>query len=41
MRHGHGVQIYADGEKYAGFWEFDERHGAGRMTYADGSEYNG
>lgn len=41
MRHGHGVQIYATGEKYAGIWSFDERHGNGRMTYADGSEYNG
>lgn len=42
MRHGNGVQVYADGvAKYAGTWHFDQRNGDGRQVFADGSEYQG
>jgi len=42
VRHGYGIQIYADSDaKYAGEWVFDIKHGDGHQVFSDGSEYRG
>ena len=38
--YGRGTYIYADGEKYVGEWQSDQRHGRGTFTSKDG-EYVG
>jgi hypothetical protein len=39
--HGHGVFMYADGDKYAGEFRDNKRHGQGVYTHASGDKYNG
>lgn len=41
QRHGFGVWIRRDGQKYEGQWKNGKRHGSGHMTYVDGSFYTG
>jgi hypothetical protein len=41
LRHGHGIQIYADKSRYAGNWHFDVQNTYGTFKFADGSEYAG
>ena len=39
--HGYGTYIFANGEKYIGYWKNAERSGEGTYTYPDGEEYVG
>lgn len=41
LRHGLGVQLWADGSKYEGMWKDGKCHGKGRMTHANGDIYEG
>ena len=41
LRHGRGVQIWEDGAKYDGEWEYDKAHGVGTFYHADGDIYQG
>lgn len=42
VRHGYGIQIYANGGgRYAGDWIHNKRTGNGHMIFQDGSEYRG
>jgi hypothetical protein len=41
MRHGIGLLIKNNGEKYQGEWVRDKRKGQGQMIYKDGSIYIG
>ena len=40
-RHGHGQQVWPDGQRYDGYWANNEFNGHGRMIYPDGSYYVG
>jgi hypothetical protein len=40
-RHGEGIEIYVDGDKYAGSWSHDHFHGHGTYTWSDGASYVG
>lgn len=40
-RHGFGMQIWADGSKYVGYWEHDKANGNGRLIHSDGDVYTG
>ena len=40
-RHGFGMQIWADGSKYVGYWKNDETNGRGRLIHHDGDVYVG
>ena len=39
--HGEGIEIYVDGDKYAGSWRHDHFHGQGTYTWSDGASYVG
>ncbi len=39
--HGYGVNVWANGDRYEGFWESDLPHGKGTYTWANGSGYQG
>ena len=39
--HGTGTLVYANGHKYVGQFERDERHGFGRYTSSNGDVYEG
>jgi hypothetical protein len=41
MREGKGVQTWADGSKYEGYWRNDKANGKGRLIHADGDVYEG
>lgn len=41
LRHGYGIQIFADKSRYAGQWFLGKQHGDGHLRLADGSEYRG
>jgi hypothetical protein len=41
VRHGHGVQTWADGGRYVGRWARDRPHGEGSREWPDGSRYEG
>jgi hypothetical protein len=42
VRHGFGIQIYAEGGgRYAGDWHNNQITGDGHLVYRDGSEYRG
>ncbi len=41
MRQGKGIQIWADGSKYEGFWKNDMANGKGRLIHQDGDVYEG
>lgn len=41
QRDGMGVQIWADGSKYEGFWRNGKANGRGRLIHADGDVYEG
>ena len=38
MRSGQGTYTWADGAKYVGEWQSDEKNGQGTYTYVDGSK---
>ena len=40
-RHGRGLFIWEDGEKYMGYWVNDKREGQGKNTYTNGNKYEG
>ena len=40
-KHGKGLMIYTNGEKYDGFWANDKKHGKGQMIYKNGDKYEG
>eukprot|EP01034_Spumella_vulgaris_P035993 gene35993-44389_t len=40
-KHGQGTEITADGSKYVGQFQFNERHGYGELTSPNGDEYKG
>ena len=40
-RHGYGVQSWADGSHYEGYWVNDKANGKGRLYHADGDIYQG
>jgi hypothetical protein len=41
MRDGKGLQIWADGSLYEGYWKADKANGRGRLIHADGDVYEG
>ena len=41
QKHGKGVTIYANDDKYDGDWVNDKREGKGVMTYSNGNKYDG
>jgi len=41
LRDGRGVQIWANGSRYDGFWKEGMAHGRGRLVHADGDVYIG
>jgi hypothetical protein len=42
LRHGSGIETYADGNKYDGSWVKDKKHGIGEYRWADdGTIYKG
>lgn len=41
QRHGRGIQIWADGSMYEGYWANDKATGKGRLFHADGDVYEG
>ena len=41
IREGEGVQIWADGAKYEGFWKKNRANGEGIFFHADGDIYSG
>jgi hypothetical protein len=41
MRHGEGVQQYANGSVYKGQWAYNARHGRGTLRYHTGDVYEG
>lgn len=40
-RDGRGVQIWADGSIYEGYWKNDRANGRGRLIHSDGDVYEG
>ena len=40
-RHGRGIFIWEDGERYIGYWANDKREGKGTNTYTNGNRYEG
>jgi hypothetical protein len=41
QRDGQGIEYYADGSIYVGYWVAGKRSGRGRITRADGEVYEG
>jgi hypothetical protein len=41
MRHGYGIQTWADGDRYEGEFRNDKSHGLGVYTWAFGDRYDG
>lgn len=41
LQSGYGVEIWADGSKYEGFYENGKKDGQGKYEWPDGSRYNG
>ena len=41
VRHGRGIQIWADGAKYIGYWKNDKACGKGKLFHSDGDIYEG
>lgn len=41
MRDGEGIQTWADGSLYEGYWKNDKANGRGRLIHADGDVYEG
>jgi hypothetical protein len=41
LKHGRGLQIWADGSLYEGYWKADKANGRGRLIHADGDVYHG
>ncbi|TNV77956.1 hypothetical protein FGO68_gene11802 [Halteria grandinella] len=41
FRDGRGMQIWADGSLYEGYWRNDKANGRGRLIHADGDVYEG
>lgn len=41
QRDGKGVQIWADGSIYEGYWKNDKANGRGRLIHADKDVYEG
>lgn len=40
-RHGKGVRVYANGNRYEGDWRDDRYHGKGTLSWATGGKYVG
>jgi hypothetical protein len=41
QQHGKGVQVWADGSKYEGYWKHGMANGRGRLTQPNGQIYEG
>lgn len=41
QRYGKGIQVWADGSVYQGYWKEGKAHGKGRLIHADGDVYEG
>lgn len=41
VKHGHGSQAYANGDRYTGEWVLGRRHGKGIYYYSNGDRYEG
>ncbi len=39
--HGYGINLWANGDRYEGYWQDDLQHGQGTYTWSDGSGYQG
>lgn len=39
--HGYGINTWANGDRYEGYWAEDQPHGQGTYAWADGSAYQG
>ena len=40
-REGKGIQVWADGSMYEGYWKNSKANGKGRLIHADGDVYEG
>jgi hypothetical protein len=40
-RQGKGKYIFANGDRYDGFFKSNKKHGIGRMSYKEKGEYYG
>ena len=40
-RHGHGMEVFDNGEVYAGQWSHGRHHGYGVFTWLNGDRYDG
>lgn len=41
LKHGHGIQIWDDGSKYTGNWQYGKAHGFGIFYHANGDTFEG
>ena len=41
LRHGRGIQLWADGAKFTGYWKKGKACGKGRLKHSDGDIYEG
>jgi hypothetical protein len=41
IKHGYGIQVWADGSKYEGYWKQGMASGYGRLIHSDGDVYEG
>ena len=41
MRHGYGIQSWADGAHYEGYWLYNKADGQGIFWHAEGDLYRG
>ena len=39
--HGYGIKIYASGNRYEGFWLFDQKSLNGSFNWTNGNRYKG
>lgn len=40
-KHGKGVKVWANGDRYEGEWREDKQHGRGIYMWANGDRYEG
>jgi hypothetical protein len=41
MKHGTGIDFFANGDKYGGHYKMGRPHGEGKYTWTNGSFYEG
>lgn len=41
MRHGYGIQVWEEGSRFEGNWQYNQMNGYGKIFYSDGDIYEG